>query len=448
MLHAGAKHVILEVLGMCHWFPELNHRRAVDKDGNTTDQPAKLDASDPKTKELIASIRDRGYDPQYPCVIGDITDDLKVKAVEILTGLYNLYKAAMNQPSTKPEDYARLAAFEYWYTKPAKKGKDREIIVPEYLGCTGNRRSFCVFEAGVQRLLLPENAQSDPFNNPGQFLEPLKIFAIHEHFDDTAARTIRQLAENTAKTEGFKTVNVFEVLYAVKHDVETGRIKQKDLREVYKDGEGQKMHGFLTMNARFPNLKLFERLRLPEKNPKAIIWGKLPQGQFAEIVRRSDSMANDAWNAKEAGKAGGGKPEMFADEKAVDEWFDGWRKPKTNEQKMMAKDTIQGLQKSSTVSLFRELLTDVLTMKMTNIDRITNLAPTFNAVNDLSKSPVFNKVSSLLTDLVAITDEVERTAYVDYLVSVATAYKDSDLRAAVLAATVPVSVKTGKKVHA
>lgn len=428
---SSAKQLVI-MLGQAIWFPHLNHRREIDKETKITkDEPAKFDPAEPVTKVLIESFRDRGYDPQYPCVVSDFSLDvgLKDKAVEVLTQTWDMFKSCVNLPTTKPVDTANLVAFEYFYTHAKGKGKERLISIPDFLGCTGNRRSMCLFRAAVERLIHPDNASKDPFNHPESVLDGMALYAIQEHFDTWEQRTIRQLAENTAKTEGFKQINTMEVLYAVKQGVETARISQSDLRKLYKDGEGQRMHAFLVLNSRFPNLKMFDRLRLPETNPDAIIWSKLPQGEFAKVVRSSNKVTNDDWNAKLVAK--GADIEPFMTEADVGQYLAERRTGSAKGSTMMTKPVIQSLQSGSPIKLVQDVVQDILTNKREAIDKYTAIAPTLNAVDTLMKSTTFNSVSGLITEIAAIEDEAAKVAFVDYLGKAAVGYRDEKVRARV-----------------
>lgn len=437
MVHVYSKSKqIMVTLASCLWLPRLNVRKQLDPTtGKATNQPEVFDPKNPKSKELIESFRDRGYDPQYPVVVGDITDAYIKEGLQLRNEEWQLLKAAQKQ-APSPETMARLVAFEFFYVKKDAKGKEH-LIAPEYLGCTGNRRSRCVFEAAVERLIIAsKDPKNDTFNKPENFLQGMEIYALHEHFETEDDRTLRQIAENTAKLEGFKQLNHLEILYGVKDGVETGRIKQARLREDFKDGEGQRIYGFLTLNARFPNLKLFERLTYDDKHPDAIIWSKLPQGGkggFPEVVRRSNKLTNDDWNRKLLEKNPNATIEPFMSEADVAQAFRDWRKGKQgNEPRMMEKTALQSLQASSPVKVINELMADVLTNKKEAIDKYTAIAPTLNAVHALLGKPEFNGLSEIVTNVASVADDKVRAEMVEYLGKVAKVFPNEKVRQKVL----------------
>ncbi len=429
MSYSAAKQVLI-TLASCVWFPELNVRRAFDTANKVfTKEPAVFNSEDPDTKALIESFRDRGYDPQYPCVVGPITKDQVKDAVARRNaewlGLQNALKL-----NGSPENAAKLAAFEFFYLTDKKK-----IIEPEYLGCTGNRRSACIFEAGVQRLLLTLKGGNERFpkdievnKHPEKVLKGLEIYAVSESFADDDARHIRQIAENTAKTEGFKELAPVECLLQLRDGVETGRIKQTQLRDMFKAGTGQKMYGVLILNSRFPKLRVLERIMLPVANKDSIPWPKLPQGGsgesgakvgFPTVLCRTNRVELDAYNNKMQ-KENPEKVRTFMTETDVEAQIQAWKLGEGNADKIMEKPLMKTIQSASSVKVVRDLFEDVLLNKKVAIDRLTAVAPTFNALDNLIGTACFNGVNTLL-QLVDSTPDAERLVLVERLIAAAQA---------------------------
>lgn len=422
-MYAASRQIII-ALWQCVWFPALNVRRAKDEDGNVLDKPRVLSADDPKIKVLIASLEDRGYDPQYPVVVGPITKEQIAQAALERTEQYKVLQTiSKNQPSNA--NSARLSAFEYFYTKPAKKGAERIILAPEFLGCTGNCRSFSVFEAAVLRILRDLTTNKDIFSDPSKSLAGLDMYALYEEFKDTdelsaaEARRIRQIAENEAKTEGFSPLDIMEALFALKGDVETGRVKQARIREIYPTGTAQKIHGFLTLNGRFPKLEMLKRLTLPQANERFLPWGKMPQGEkggFPETVTRSSQLLLDDHNQK-VRKTGKGEEWTFLDQFGVEGKLQEWKnKGGTNEKKIMEKDAMRSIQGANPSKVVQNVLEDVLLNVKVKIDRYTAAASFLNECDDMIGTPLAADAETLMTLInSAVTEsEVDGKVVKDY----------------------------------
>lgn len=430
------KHVstpILVTLASCIWFPRLNVRKHTDpKTGEVTDKPEIFNPDDPLTRDLIASLRDRGFDPQYPVIVGNITPEYIKEAAEFRAVEYERFKHACK---TSPSDEAQavLTAWEFYYLVTKGKSKEKTIAVPDHLGCTGNRRSAAMFAAAVQRLLKakadPQWAKEtfklavvDPFNDPAPILDGLgQMNALSEVFATDDDRRMRQIAENTAKTEGFKNLNVMEILMGVKEGVETGRILQARLRETFKDGMGQKIYGFLVLNSKFPNLDLLNRIRFPESNPRAIPWSRLPQGGkegFPEVLRRTNRMQLDEWNRRKESEGKTDEVATFMEEADVEAMIQKWKTGKVNEKKMMEKTAIVSLQGASPVKIVNDLLEDVLKNEKKHIDKVTICAPLLNGAYALAGTPVVNTMTTVIQNVVNLTDEDLRNQYVAALANV------------------------------
>lgn len=429
MSFSNAKQIVI-TLAACIWVPALNVRRAFDTVNKVfTKEPAVFNPEDPDTRALIESFRDRGYDPQYPCVVGPITAEQVKDAVTERTNQWLALQNALKL-SGSPENAARLAAFEFFYTEEVKGGK-RTIVKPENLGCTGNRRSACIFEAAVQRLLLTLKGGNELFpkdveinKHPEKVLKGLDIYALFEQFKDDDARHIRQIAENTAKTEGFKELSPIEVLLQLRDGVETGRINQNAIRNMYKAGTGQKMYGILMLNGRFPKLRILERLMLPAANADHIPWVKLPQGGgedglkmgFPTVLRRTNRIDLDAWNDKMR-KEDPNKVKTLMTEADVETQLQVWKKGEAgNEQKMMEKSMIKTIQSASAVKIVRDLFEDVLLNEKKTLDRLTAVAPTFNALDSLIGTECFNGVNGLLLAIEG-TEDKSRKALVERMIA-------------------------------
>jgi hypothetical protein len=418
-------------LAMAAWFPDLNSRRTFDENGK--EAFTVFDPKDSTTNALIESIKDRGYDPQYPCVVGPITDEQKARAVKERQEEWESLKAIAHQPAAPKDAMANLIEFEFNYV--SRKGKKEEVIAPEFLGCTGNRRSMCVRHAQRRLLLDPKNSEALKSDEGTKSLLDIRLYALYEEFKDDDQRLMRQLSENTAKTEGFKNLSILEVMYSVRSGVEAGRISQADLREAYKDGEGQRLYGFLVLNARFPGLKLMQRLHLPDSNPDQIVYSSLPQGGkegFSTVVRRSDEYTLNEYNKKQI--AAGGDIEGFMDQNAVDLWFRTVRDRRKNATKMMDKTGIQQLQNANPVIAFKKIAEDILSNKHGNIEKYTAGADAINGVTELLGKPEFQSVTDVIASVHAIPEGQGRVDYVEFLKTVCHAYTDEALRAKVLKA--------------
>lgn len=415
-------------LGRIAYFSELNCRKKFDKASDTfKDEPAVFDPTDSETKVLIASLQDRGYDPQWPAVVGQITDEQKVEAVVRLTKKWEDHKA-MDSLSPNDLSRAKLLVFEYFYTVE-KKGK-RVIVVPDFLGCTGNRRADAVFHAAVGRLMeskigkiirdvktgdeVKVPADAEIFNHPETVLSGLEMVCVIEHFKDMDARRKRQIAENETKTEGFKKLSPIEVILNYREPVITGRMKQIDIRESQNDGTGQKIYGFIILDARFPKLKLMDRLMLPPTDTRHINWGRLPQGAgengFPATIRDSDEYSRRKYIEKmeATNKADKIVGELLSEEMVearIQEWMTGKNKPKITSQPVMKE-----LQKGHPSTVIKNIFQDVLENTKKEIDLLAANAPAFNSLRSLVGSLSFVHVNEWLSNVAAMT-EAERAVF-------------------------------------
>lgn len=247
-----------------------------------------------------------------------ITEDWKNRAVKDLTERYEALKTKASG------DKKYLPSLHVFEVNRVSKGK---IIVPKYMGVSGNRR-FSVLDA----------ANAARYSAEPSLPEVTEIPAIIQVFENEKERMIAQCLENMGKLEGFAKMSEKDMLRAGQLILAKGGI-QDDLRRAFTATTGQKLYGILTLDKRFPTVRLVERLINTDATaPDHLRYGPIPGPKLPNLVLRSNptELAKENAKLKTAGK---GQLEALTAESL--EEFLGTKK--VNEPKIMDKKNIAAL---------------------------------------------------------------------------------------------------------
>ena len=253
------------------------------------------------------------------------------------------------QAKVDPKKLVDLSVFEELYTKNGK------IVEPEYLGISGNRRSEVFFDAMVIR-----RSAQQPISD--------EIPVMVKHYDSPLDRLSEQMRENEWKLVGFKQPSPVDKLLAAKEAIELGA-SQARVRELFKDGMGIKLWWIVELNARFPELRIVERMQLDPKDPEFVNVQSAKFDDLQKLGLRSNPEALAAHNGKIREKmeiSGSSEEEILSKQSApisaseVDSYFRGKREG-GNADKIMKKETIENLSKNSPSSVARDCFKSVMT---------------------------------------------------------------------------------------
>jgi hypothetical protein len=430
-------------------------RYETNADGTVSDKPAIFNPKEPVSKTLIDSFYEVGYNPEYPISVSEITPELAQKAREGRSNYWNQLKLLAASAGTS-ENRARLAIFTFFCTKA-----DELIDVP-YYGTTGNRRSECIVEACVRRIInavdvglphvdgvvipwgkeVPAGAVYvkclDAFDNPGKYLDglidiPVNLLA----FESDTARTMYQIMENGQKKTGFKALSDLEVLRVVRPGVQCGRISQKELRDKFKAGEGQRMHGFLMVDGMYPSINMFNRVFLPETNPDCIVWKKLPQGEdgfWTMLKGRANVDSLEEFNAKLIAK--GEQPVTLMSPEDVDIAIRDKMRPGARKPNGMSRERQEGVANVNPNEVVKGIVKSIMKDDTSFIEKVSGMAPSFNALLNLGTSPNYPLIQDILVKAAALKD----VSAVETILKATVVALDAALKVPVTVATTEVVV--------
>lgn len=307
-----------------------------------------------------------------------ITDEWKTRAIKDLTEKWELLKAKVE---TDKKNYPALHAFE---ANRVTKGK---IIVPKYMGVSGNRRASVLDAANAARYSAEPSL-------------PLitEIPVIVQVFANDKERVIAQCLENMGKLEGFAKMSEKDMLRASQTILAKGGI-QDDLRRAFTATTGQKLYGILTLNARFPKVRLLERLVSTDATaPDHLRYGPIPGPKLPNLVLRSDPTALAKENAK-LKTAGKGQLEALTAESL--EEFLGTKK--VNEPKIMDKKNIAALETQNPNVVVQRVAKAVTGNDTDPLNKYIAHATAFNALDSLCDK-IGPEIEAILTALTRAQD--------------------------------------------
>lgn len=375
MAKLQAESTIRVAFGRVAWFPDLNVRQE------------KFSADSGTSKTLIRSFANSGFD--------HVNERVVVSPIELLWPEKELAKRAVEERTaeiarleaagvTNQEAHMLAVVYKKLYTHNGK------VIVPDLLGCTGNRRSMCfplamvlkVKEAGV-------NADVDKLIDD-------QISVLVMHFASPMEREIAQIRENEHKALGFEKLSIADKLHGAKELFELGA-NNSVMRNAFKDSEGQKLWHLCNLNQRWPKVRIFERLLAdPTKVPDALNYTSIPFKDLPVLSARSSQSDLDDWNRKEEAK-GNARLDLLTettlDEQLVKLAGGGGPKPK----KIMSADQINGVCGQNPIKVIQTLGDVIKTHNTELLKPFLGAAPSINVITDLAKDSDFESLQTVLT---------------------------------------------------
>lgn len=353
-------------------------------------------------KELITSMVNKGWlvDDNGMFTVEKATDADVEEAMKLRTAQWESLKQLAANDSGK---IVELKVFEEIYLDT--NGKLKEI---QFVGLQGNRRSSAYLPAMVERR--KKSTKEDPLP-----LTTEVAVIIRENLTPLERLQI-QVGENEDKTTGFAATSTLDKLLAAKRHFELGA-SQADLRKSFKDGMGQKLWGVVSLDAKFPSVRIIERMKLPQDNPDYIRVESAKFSDMPTLLTRADPAALAEKNKKLA--VAGQTPMAPLDEEAVKAYFAnpdlGGNKPK-----IMSRVNIESLRDQNPNLVIKATADAVLANKTDGLSAFTMMAPAMNAVVGLGTD--YPQVEHILLNLVAFGNG-KRQALFDRLIAEVEAFK-------------------------
>ncbi len=340
-----------------------------------------------KKKELTAALIREGWRMNGDGVleVTKITDSWKERAVQELTKQWEDLKAQSEKDS---EALAKLKCFE---VNRVKSGK---IIVPKYMGVSGNCRNSVLLDANVARY----TAKPTP-----EHPDPLPLITeypvIVREFENEKERAIAQALENMGKLEGFSKPSEKDQLRCANFIMQNGG-SQSDLRRAFTDTTGQKLFGIITLNNRFPEVQLLDRIiNRDPADPTFIRYGGIKGSDLPRLVMRSDSRALEEHNRKQ--EVNGNELVRPLDRAGLENFLGT---PKVNDPKIMKKDNIANLQTQNSNRIVQATAKSIIENNVDPLAKYIAHAAVYNAVETLCDMNVGPDLDAVLTALTKSTD--------------------------------------------
>lgn len=373
---ASATHSQIVKVGEVFHHPEFNKARLSGE------------INEGKQKELQASMISEGWRQNGDGVLEvvKIDDSWKERAVKELTAKWDDLKAKV-ETDAKMQPY--LHVFEL---NRVSKGK---IIVPKYMGISGNTRDKLLPEVNTARYVAGQGVITE---------YPVLV----REFENSMERIIAQAIENTGKLTGFSKMTEKDLIlcaseiYNESKKLRGGKAQQNDIRRAFGDSTGQKLFGILTLDERFPKVKLKYRLTelKPEQKDEGFIrFSSINGPALPNLVMRSDSASLLAENRKRTTK---GEAELVPLNEEGLENFLGT--PRANAAKIMSKDNISGMTTEMTNSLIQATAKAVLDNDKDPLKRFEAHAMVYNAVDSLCTVGLGPDLDVILTAITKAQD--------------------------------------------
>jgi hypothetical protein len=251
---------------------ETNHARAESK-------------ANPETgagKDLVQSFLVNGWDVEgaYGTVLGELVTEKLHPGAKFPTGKALIDYVVKERTSeldrrqkaydtadekTQKEAMARLTAYKALYCD-----KDGKIAVPKIGECfwatDGHQRDKMSLRAAELRVFGGVAAKGGEAMTIGvdtpTGLDDLNRIPVRVvEFENELDRTKKQIAENQRDSVGKTNMSIVDNL-VVASELFAAGYSQAHLRKVFKDGEGQRLHGVLTLSMLHPEAKLVQRMRM------------------------------------------------------------------------------------------------------------------------------------------------------------------------------------------
>ncbi len=313
-----------------------------------------------KKKELTAALVREGWRMNGDGVLEvvKISKDWETRAVHDLNAAWEDYKAKAEKDSN---ELPRLKVFE---ANRISKGK---IITPKYMGVSGNCRNAVLLDANVARYTTKP--------------EPLPLITeypvIIREFENERERAIAQMLENMGKLEGFSKPSEKDQLRCAQFILAQGGT-QSDLRRAFTDTTGQKLYGILTLDKRFPTVKVVERIQKDPADKEFIRYGGIKGSDLPRLVMRSDPKALAEHNRKM--ETAGNDQVKPLDAAGLENFLSV---PKTNDPKIMKKDNIVEMQTQNPNRLVQAVAGAIVNNNIDTLAKFIAHAPAYNTLESL-----------------------------------------------------------------
>lgn len=309
-----------------------------------------------------------------------ITDEWKNRAVADLTAQWEKLKESASKAEKDANDI--LHVFE---TVRVAKGK---IIVPKYMGVSGNRRNKVLLNANVARYLAS-----------GDDAIITQYPVLIRDFANEKERVIAQMLENMGKLEGFDKPSEKDMLLCAQVILHKGGI-QDDIRRAFGATTGQKVYGILTLNTRFPEVKLLDRIiNTDPKHPSFIRYGPIKGAKLPNLVLRSDPKELTKKNVAERTA---GQPETQPLTQEGLEEFLGTKV--VNQPKIMERKNIEALATNNPVNIGKAYAKAIESNNTDVINKFLANAPVYNACETLCDKGIGPDLDLILTALTKAQD--------------------------------------------
>lgn len=360
--------------GEIAWLPEFNNR----KEYGTFDGAVGIGAvPSRKGVELALSLADQGWKMDAPPTATDIVPD---EYIPKILAWRKQYLELLADVAGKNEKWqiALGAVVSYlkqeWYTSK-DDGKTQEMVIPTYLGITGNRRaSVFPFAVAFRRIGRIETVLEEGGKVPVAMIEKLDpsysptIPVIVEHLDpvkdaeEIYSYQTRENADDTYRKPYTKVekANIGFRLYK-------SGANQAKFRKIWSSGDGVGLYILARLNYIFPQLNIAARINMPDKigdgpNPECINVGALRNNELQEVQLRLDSLALAAEN-----KARKAKNEDLLEEMTVEDVNAYLKSGKLRDKRVKAMPASQALDHAirSQVEIVKAVVT---AMRDSNLD--------------------------------------------------------------------------------
>lgn len=317
-----------------------------------------------------------------------ITDDWKKRAVEELTAQWEELKERVSKGDNKASSL--LHVFEMIRTA---KGK---IIVPKYMGVSGNRRNKVLLNANVARY---ESEKGDLNGLKGDDAVITQYPVLVREFANEKERVIAQMLENMGKLEGFDKPSEKDMLLCAQVILAKGGI-QDDVRRAFGASTGQKVFGILTLDNRFKELDLLNRIiNTDAKDPRFIRYGPIKGAKLPGLVLRSDPKELAKKNLAERTA---GQPETQPLTLEGLEEFLGTKM--VNQPKIMDRKNIEALSQNNPVGVGKAYAKAVMENNTDVLNKYLANATVYNAVESLCDKGVGPELDTILTAILKAQD--------------------------------------------
>jgi hypothetical protein len=337
--------------------------------------------TDSKRKELTGALIREGWRMNGDGVLEvvKISKEWLEKAVSELTKTWEELKAKAEKDGN---ELPRLHCFE------ANRVNKNKIIAPKFMGVSGNCRNAVLLDANIARYT------AKPESLPLITEYPV----IVREFENERERAIAQMLENMGKLEGFSKPSEKDQLKCAQFILAQGGT-QSDLRRAFTDTTGQKLYGILTLDKRFPEVKLVERIQRDPADPAFIRYGGIKGSDLPRLVMRSDEKALAEHNRKQ--ETAGNEQVKPLDRAGLENFLSV---PKTNDPKIMKKDNILEMQTQNPNRLVQAVAAAIINNNVDPLNKFMVHSTVYNTVESLCDLGVGPDLDAILVGLTKAQD--------------------------------------------